>query len=69
LENLDDYADINKVLESSRENINISTKESLGHYELKQHKRWFDKECSKLLDRRKQAQLQGLQNPSQMNRE
>jgi hypothetical protein len=28
---------------------------------------WFDDECSKLIDRRKQAKLQWLQNPSQVN--
>jgi hypothetical protein len=34
--------------------------------ELKQHKLWFDK-WYELLDRRKQSELQLLQNPSQMN--
>jgi hypothetical protein len=52
---------------SDRVCIKISAKEHLGHYKLKQHKLWFDKECSKLLDRRKQAKLQWLQNPSQMH--
>jgi hypothetical protein len=28
---------------------------------------WFDDECSKLIDRRKVAELQWLQNPSQVN--
>lgn len=32
LENLDDNMDINRVLESNRENIKTSAKESLGHY-------------------------------------
>jgi hypothetical protein len=45
--------DINKEWEYIRENINISAKESLGHYELKQHKQWFDEESSKLLDKMK----------------
>jgi hypothetical protein len=63
LENLDDNVDINR----DAENIKIPMKASLGHYGLKQHKPWFDKECSKLLDRRKQVKLQWLQNPSQMN--
>jgi hypothetical protein len=35
------------------------------YYELEYHEPWFDKECSKLLDQRKQAKLQCLQNPSQ----
>jgi hypothetical protein len=53
-----------KVWESIAENIKTSATQSLGYYELKQHKPWFDEECSKLLGRRKQAKLQSLQNPS-----
>jgi hypothetical protein len=45
------------------ENINISAKESLGYYELK-HKSLFAKGSSILLDERKQAKLQWLQDPS-----
>jgi hypothetical protein len=48
------------------ENINISAKEGLGYFELKKHKIWFDKGCSKLVDQRKQAKLQRLQNPSEI---
>jgi hypothetical protein len=40
---------------------------SLGYYELKKHKPWFNKECSKLLDERKQVKLQWLQDPSEIN--
>jgi hypothetical protein len=40
---------------------------SLGYYELKKHKSWFDKDCSKLLHHRKQAKLQRSQDPSQIN--
>jgi Holliday junction resolvase-like predicted endonuclease len=47
--------------------MKISAKESIGHCEVKNHKPWFDKECSKLVDRRKQAKLQWLQNPSIAN--
>jgi hypothetical protein len=35
LENLDTKVDINKAWETTKENINISAKESLGYYELK----------------------------------
>ena len=42
-------------------------KESLGLYELKQHKPWFDEECVCFLDHRKQAEMHGLQNPNQSN--
>jgi hypothetical protein len=31
------------------------------------HKPWFDEGCSKLLDKRKQAKLQWLQDPSEIN--
>jgi hypothetical protein len=30
------------------------------------HKPWFDEECSKLLDQRKQAKLKWLQEPSEI---
>jgi hypothetical protein len=59
--------DIKKAWETIRENNNISAKESLGYYEWKKHKPWCDKECSKLLDQRKQAKLQWLQDPSEIN--
>jgi hypothetical protein len=44
-----------------RDNIKISAKESLAYFDLKKHKPWLDKGCSKLLDKRKQAKLQWLQ--------
>jgi hypothetical protein len=42
LENLDTELDINKARKTIRENIKISAKESLGCYELKKQKQWFD---------------------------
>jgi hypothetical protein len=53
LENLDAEVDINIAWETIRKNIKISAKESLDYYELKKHK-----PCSKLLDEKKQANLQ-----------
>jgi hypothetical protein len=50
-----------------RENITIPAKESLGYCELKKHKPWFDQACSKLVDQRKRAKLQWLQDPSEIN--
>jgi hypothetical protein len=67
LENLDTEVDVNNAWETIRKNIEIFAKESLGYYELKKHKLWFGEECSKLLDQRKQAKLQWLQNPSEVN--
>jgi hypothetical protein len=66
LEKFDYDVDINRAWENIRENIKISAKEILGHYEIQRHKPWSD-ECSKLIDRRKQAKLQWLQNPNQEN--
>jgi hypothetical protein len=52
--------EINSAWDMIRENIKISAIESLDYYELRKHKPWFDKECSKLLDQRKQVKLQWL---------
>jgi hypothetical protein len=67
LESLDESFDINNVWESIRENIKTSTEDNLGYQKLKHNKPWFDDECSKLIDQRKQAELQWLQNPNQIN--
>jgi bifunctional DNA-binding transcriptional regulator/antitoxin component of YhaV-PrlF toxin-antitoxin module len=49
LENLNDSKDINRAWENMRENIKISAKETLRLYRQKQHKPWFDEECSQVL--------------------
>jgi hypothetical protein len=67
LENLNVREDINRAWENIKESIKISAKESLRLSERKQHKPWFHKECSKFLDQRKQAKMQWLQNPNQVN--
>jgi hypothetical protein len=46
LENFDNDVVMNRAWENIRENIKASAEESLGHYELQQHKPWFDDECS-----------------------
>jgi hypothetical protein len=51
----------------SRGNIKISAKESAGYFELEKLIPWFNEGCSRLLDRRKQAKLQWLQDPSEIN--
>jgi hypothetical protein len=51
LENFDNNVDMNRAWENIGENIKISAKESLGHYELQQHKPWFDDEYSKLKEK------------------
>jgi hypothetical protein len=67
LEDLDAEVDSNSAWETIREHIKISAKESLGYYELKKNKSWFNKGCSKLSDQRKQDKLQWLQDPSEIN--
>jgi hypothetical protein len=58
---------INRAWETVRGNIKISAKESLGNYELKKHKPWFEEGCSELLDQKKRAKLQWLRDLSQIN--
>jgi hypothetical protein len=82
-EDLDTEVEMNSAWETIRDNtdntanflfymnifilLKISAKESLGYLELKKHKPWFDEGCSKLLDQRKQAKLQWMQDPSEIN--
>jgi hypothetical protein len=42
LNDLDAEVEINSAWEMIRENIKISAKESLGYFELKKHKPWFN---------------------------
>jgi len=41
--------------ENIKEGIETSAKDSRSLYELKQHKPWFDEECSRFLEQRKLA--------------
>jgi len=67
LENLIDSEDINRDWENIKENIKIRARESLGLFESKQHKPWFDKDCLSFLDQRKHAKMRRLQDPNQNN--
>jgi hypothetical protein len=67
LRTLSDKEDINRVWENIKENIKTSVKQSLGLHDMKQHKTCFNKECSHLLDERKQNIQQWVQDPSQSN--
>jgi hypothetical protein len=49
LEDSDAEVEINSAWVTMRENIKISAKDSLGYFELKKHKPWFDKGSSQLL--------------------
>jgi hypothetical protein len=57
--------DINRAWENIKENIKTSAKESLGLHEMKQLESWFDENCVGILDQRKQAKIQWIQDPSQ----
>jgi hypothetical protein len=67
LESLDESIDIDDTWEIIKENIKTSAKDNLGYHRLKHNKPWFHGEWSKLINQRKQAKLQCLQNPSQIN--
>ena len=67
LENLSEDEDINRGWEIIKENIKTSATECVGMHEMKQHKPWFDEECLGILDQRKQAEMQWIQDPSQSN--
>ena len=60
---------VNRAWEDIKESITTSAKESLGVQDQKKYKPWFDEECLGLLDRRKQAKMQWMQDPSQRNGE
>jgi hypothetical protein len=65
-ENLDENFDINRGWESIRGNIKTPSKDSIGYYESKQHKPWFD-DVLKITKSEEAVKLQQLQNPNQMN--
>jgi len=52
--------DISRAWKRIGENMKVSVKGSPGYCELKQHKPWFDEECSELLDKKKKPKLQQL---------
>jgi hypothetical protein len=66
LENVEDSGDVSRAWDNIRESIKTS-QESSGCCESKHHNLWFEEECSKLVDQRKQAKLQWLQDPGEAN--
>jgi hypothetical protein len=67
MENVSDSEDLNRAWENIKENVKISAKESLGLYELKQHKTWFDEKFLRFVDQMKQIKMQWLQDPGGNN--
>ena len=66
LGNVGNDGDINRAWKDIKESIKTSAKESVGVQDQKKCKPWFDEECLGLLDRRKQAKMQWMQDPSQL---
>jgi hypothetical protein len=64
---LDAEVEINSAWETIEENIKMPANESLGYYELRNLKPWFDEGVSKLANPRKPAKLQWLQDPGEIN--
>jgi hypothetical protein len=60
---------LGKRLDRISENFRIRNRKFEPKRDLKKHKPWFEKEFSKLLDQKKQAKLQWLQDPSERNGE
>jgi len=58
LENLNYIEGVIRTWKNTKENIKTSAKDSLGLYELKQHKIRFVVECSRFLNEKKQDKLQ-----------
>jgi hypothetical protein len=59
LGDLDTEVEINSAWETIRENITISAIQSLGYFELKKHKPWFNDGCIQLLDQRNKLNCSG----------
>ncbi|KAJ4441493.1 hypothetical protein ANN_11349 [Periplaneta americana] len=49
--------DVNSVWENIRDSIKIAAEQSIGYYETKKKKPWFDEDCCMVVERRKQAKL------------
>jgi hypothetical protein len=57
LEDLNDSKDIKRAWVNNKERIKTPAKDSLVPHALKQYKPWFDEECLRFLDQRKQAKM------------
>jgi hypothetical protein len=59
MENLEYNGNISRALDTIRQKIKFSAEECLGYCEPEHRKPRFNEECSKLADRRKQADYSG----------
>ncbi|KAJ4426617.1 hypothetical protein ANN_26415 [Periplaneta americana] len=60
---------VNSVWENIRDSIKIAAEQSIGYYETKKKKPWFDEDCCIAVETRKQAKLKFLQDPVEANRD
>ncbi|KAJ4437553.1 hypothetical protein ANN_17698 [Periplaneta americana] len=61
--------DVNSVWENIRDSIKIAAEQSIGYYETKKKKPWFDEDCCMVVERRKWAKLKFLQDPVEEKRD
>ncbi|KAJ4429390.1 hypothetical protein ANN_21547 [Periplaneta americana] len=66
---VEEELDINSVWKNIRDSIKIAAEQSIGYYETKEKKPWFDEDCCMVVERRKQAKLKFLQDPVEANRD
>ncbi|KAJ4441255.1 hypothetical protein ANN_11109 [Periplaneta americana] len=66
---VDKELDVNSVWENIRDSIKIAAEQSIGYYETKKKKPWFDEDCCMVVERRKQAKLKFLQDPVEEKRD
>ncbi|KAJ4430619.1 hypothetical protein ANN_19208 [Periplaneta americana] len=66
---VEEELDVNSMWENIRDNIKIAAEQSIGYYETKKKKPWFDEDCCMVVERRKQAKLKFLQYPVEANRD
>ena len=61
--------DNNDTWENIRDNIKVAAGKSIGYYQVQKKKPWLDDDCSNVVERRKQAKMKFLQDPTQLNRD
>ncbi|KAJ4430976.1 hypothetical protein ANN_19569 [Periplaneta americana] len=61
--------DVNSVWENIRDSIKIAAEQSIGYYEIKKKKPWFDEDCCMVVERRKQGNFKFLQDPVEEKRD
>ena len=63
----EDAGEVDDTWENITDNIKVAAGESIGYYQVKKKKPWFDDDGSNVVQRRKQAKFKFLQDPTQLN--